>query len=423
MGRYFSPSRPLELRAELRRDVGARERVGDIGGEEADLGAAVEAAAFELQAVERLRARERDHGVGELDLAAGAGCLLFQNVEDLRLQDVAAGDGSGSTAPRSRFGFSTILVIAKALPLGLPTPTTPYMCDAVRRHFLDRDDVGVVVERLGGVDHLREAAALVLHQHVGQQQRERLVADQFARAPDRMAEAERRLLAGEARRARLRQIAADSSARSAFLPRSVSVISSSNWRSKWSSMTPLLRPVTKMKCSMPASRASSTTCWISGRSTTGSISFGMALVAGRKRVPRPATGKDGFADAVHAEPDRRLPRVDVGQAKQKAWRRPQVQIVRTSRINAVETISGAPIGRQRVASDRREAVIGNASIHRDASWPRPCWPLAWRCRASAQAQRRRAIRRRHRRDPAGCRRRPAGAGMERRIGRLRPSAA
>src|SRR5262245_21939792 len=56
-------------------------------------------------------------------------------------------------------------------------------------------------------------------------------------------------------------------------------------------MTLLLRPVTKMKCSMPAWRASSTTCWITGRSTTGSISFGMAFVAGRNRVPRPATGK------------------------------------------------------------------------------------------------------------------------------------
>ena len=61
--------------------------------------------------------------------------------------------------------------------------------------------------------------------------------------------------------------------------------------SKWSSITPLLRPVTKMKCSMPASRASSTTYWITGRSTTVSISFGIALVAGRKRVPSPATGK------------------------------------------------------------------------------------------------------------------------------------
>ena len=33
-----------------------------------------------------------------------------------------------------------------------------------------------------------------------------------------------------------------------------------------------------------------TTYWISGLSTTGNISFGMALVAGSIRVPRPATG-------------------------------------------------------------------------------------------------------------------------------------
>src|SRR5690606_20285035 len=37
--------------------------------------------------------------------------------------------------------------------------------------------------------------------------------------------------------------------------------------------------------------ASSTAYWLSGLSTMGSSSLGMALVAGRKRVPRPATGK------------------------------------------------------------------------------------------------------------------------------------
>src|SRR6185295_2822489 len=42
---------------------------------------------------------------------------------------------------------------------------------------------------------------------------------------------------------------------------------------------------------MPASLASSTTYWINGLSTMVSISFGIALVAGRTRVPRPATGK------------------------------------------------------------------------------------------------------------------------------------
>ena len=42
--------------------------------------------------------------------------------------------------------------------------------------------------------------------------------------------------------------------------------------------------------SQPASTASSTAYWISGRSMIGSISFGTVLVAGRKRVPSPATG-------------------------------------------------------------------------------------------------------------------------------------
>src|SRR5471032_1388802 len=55
-------------------------------------------------------------------------------------------------------------------------------------------------------------------------------------------------------------------------------------------MTCLPRPVMKTNCSMPASRASSTAYWMTGLSTTGSISLGIALVAGRKRVPIPATG-------------------------------------------------------------------------------------------------------------------------------------
>jgi hypothetical protein len=36
--------------------------------------------------------------------------------------------------------------------------------------------------------------------------------------------------------------------------------------------------------------ASSRAYWINGLSTIGSISLGEAFVAGRKRVPRPATG-------------------------------------------------------------------------------------------------------------------------------------
>ena len=47
----------------------------------------------------------------------------------------------------------------------------------------------------------------------------------------------------------------------------------------------------KIMSVMPAATASSTAYWISGLSTMGSISFGLALVAGKKRVPMPATGK------------------------------------------------------------------------------------------------------------------------------------
>src|SRR5712672_234664 len=52
----------------------------------------------------------------------------------------------------------------------------------------------------------------------------------------------------------------------------------------------LPRPVTMMMCSMPEATHSSATYWICGLSTTVSISFGCALVAGRNRVPRPAAG-------------------------------------------------------------------------------------------------------------------------------------
>src|ERR671915_265348 len=59
-------------------------------------------------------------------------------------------------------------------------------------------------------------------------------------------------------------------------------------------MARLLRPVTKIISVMPAAAASSTAYWTSGLSTIGSISLGLALVTGRKRLPRPATGKTAF---------------------------------------------------------------------------------------------------------------------------------
>src|SRR6478672_2712214 len=50
--------------------------------------------------------------------------------------------------------------------------------------------------------------------------------------------------------------------------------------------------------SQPAARASSTPYWMMGLSTNGSISLGCALVAGRKRVPRPAAGNTALRTAT-----------------------------------------------------------------------------------------------------------------------------
>src|SRR6202042_787527 len=79
----------LDLSAESRRDVLAFQCVRYVGGQKSDLGAAIEASALELQAVERLCLRQLDHGVGQLDFAAGAALLLGEKIEDFWLQDIA----------------------------------------------------------------------------------------------------------------------------------------------------------------------------------------------------------------------------------------------------------------------------------------------------------------------------------------------
>src|ERR671937_3075988 len=67
-------------------------------------------------------------------------------------------------------------------------------------------------------------------------------------------------------------------------------------------MARLCRPVTKIMSVMPAAAASSTAYWMSGLSTTGIISFGLALVTGRKRLPKPATGNTAFLSLAITAP-------------------------------------------------------------------------------------------------------------------------
>src|SRR3990172_2146477 len=63
-------------------------------------------------------------------------------------------------------------------------------------------------------------------------------------------------------------------------------------------MVRLLRPVMKIMSVMPAAAASSTAYWMSGLSTTGIISLGLALVAGRNRLPMPATGNTALVSCA-----------------------------------------------------------------------------------------------------------------------------
>ena len=81
---------------------------------------------------------------------------------------------------------------------------------------------------------------------------------------------------------------------SSYFPACSSRASSSNDRSKWSSMVLLPRPVMIRMSSIPAATACSTTYWIAGLSTMGSISFGWDFVAGRNLVPSPAAGMTAF---------------------------------------------------------------------------------------------------------------------------------
>ena len=93
------------------------------------------------------------------------------------------------------------------LGLAILDPDDAVLVRLVLRHRRYRDVVAAVF--VVGLDHLGEAGLGAMMQHVGQQQGERLVADDLAGAPHGVAEAERRLLAGEARLAGFGQVAGE----------------------------------------------------------------------------------------------------------------------------------------------------------------------------------------------------------------------
>src|SRR5579871_2495082 len=195
-----------EFFAEPGREVGAIEAECDIGGEEAEFRAAIVGDAVEANAVERLLGAQSDHAVGQLDFAPSPLLAAFEDREDFRLQDVAPGDDE----VRWRRTLSRLLHHSRDLEgatVVLPDGDHPILVGLLRCDLFDRDDiVAVAVVGLHTLLETAGALGLAFRHHVRQQDGEGLVADDLARAPDRVSEPEGRLLAGETRRAGRRQI-------------------------------------------------------------------------------------------------------------------------------------------------------------------------------------------------------------------------
>jgi hypothetical protein len=196
---------------------------------------------------------------------------------------------------RRRPGFHDPLV-HEALAVGIA------LDDAVAAGFFSRDvldgDDGAVA-LLVNLGHLLEHRGGRVDQVVGQDHREGLVAQHGLGAQHGVPQAQRLGLAHIGAGHVLRHDVLHRPA--AWRLRPLSSVSARRFVEVVFDRA-LLRPVMKTMWVMPAATASSTAYWMSGLSTTGSISLGLALVAGRKRVPMPATGNTALVTRVNLPP-------------------------------------------------------------------------------------------------------------------------
>ena len=174
-------------------EVVAVERELDGRLQEVDLLAHVVAAVRADRAVHRLRLHEQRDRVGELELAA---CTRFDPIE--RVEDV----GREEIAPAHREVRRRVLALRlldDAAQLDEPVGRfadrirAAVRGDFLRRHLLQRDHR--VPELLPRGDHRTQQHGVVDHEIVGEQHRERFVADVIARDRHRVPESERILLA------------------------------------------------------------------------------------------------------------------------------------------------------------------------------------------------------------------------------------
>ncbi len=181
----------LEICPKLGREVRAFEGEVDGGLQKAELSAGVMSGAGEHAGVDRTFVYKAPQAVGQLDLTAGVLLDLLQGCEDIRRQDVASDDGE---VRRRALGLWFLYQVADfehavADRFGVN--------NAVAAHSLASDaldEQNRPIELGEEVDHLFESWRVGIDHVIGEQNGERILANRFFGAEDRVTEPERLLL-------------------------------------------------------------------------------------------------------------------------------------------------------------------------------------------------------------------------------------
>src|ERR1700733_14956647 len=177
-------AQPAQLLLEPGSNVAAVEREGEVGAEKSKLGAAIVGPPVQTRAVERLRAGEFDHAVGQLNFPARALFDALQDLKNPRLKNVAPrNDEIRGRRPMLRlfdhFGDLEGRAMVRA------DPDNAILMGFGCGNLFDRNDIAAVL--LVSRHALGKAAPATRSgpgDHIRQQDREGLVAYDFTRAPD-----------------------------------------------------------------------------------------------------------------------------------------------------------------------------------------------------------------------------------------------
>ena len=192
MVRKSAQRKRLQIAADRRRDVVALQRHREIGDHEPASAAAIVALALEPIGVKRLLPDQLGHGVGQLDFTARARLLRVERAHHFGLQDVAAGKHQVGRRGARRGLLDHAANLGQAA-IGRARGRSRHIVRLAVRHFERGDEY--CRRRSHRPRPSARAIGLAEHQLVGEQHREGLVADDVRGRTNRVAKAERLLLA------------------------------------------------------------------------------------------------------------------------------------------------------------------------------------------------------------------------------------